>query len=369
VSLRFGILWPFRNPAFARVPWDELYASHLRLIAESEALGYDHAWLSEHHFVDDGYSPSLHAIAAAIAARTSRIRIGTFLLLLPLHHPVRIAEDTATVDLISRGRFELGVGLGYRRGEFDAQGIPARHRGRRMEEGLEIVRRLLRRETVSFAGRHFRLDEVRIAPPPLQEPHPPMWVGGVVDAAVDRVARMGFHYLSGGQAEQSVMYDEALRRHGRDPADFAIAAQRPMFLAETRERAWQIAAQAVRHTAQCYRDWFVEAGDAPDYEPIRVRIPTVEEIVRAQRFDFFGEPALVGTPQDVVADLEAYLRRGRLTHLVCAMALPGIGPQDLRTSMRLFAEQVMPHFRDGAGGRPGSPHRAGARSVSDGDGR
>jgi alkanesulfonate monooxygenase SsuD/methylene tetrahydromethanopterin reductase-like flavin-dependent oxidoreductase (luciferase family) len=96
MNLRFGLLWPFRNPEWARVGWDSLYRSHLDLIVESERMGFDEAWLTEHHFVDDGYSPSLLPIGAAIAARTHRIRIGTFLLLLPLHNPVRVAEDGST---------------------------------------------------------------------------------------------------------------------------------------------------------------------------------------------------------------------------------------------------------------------------------
>ena len=114
MNLRFGILWPFRNPKFNKVPWVDLYRTHLDLIAESEALGYDNAWLTEHHFVDDGYSPSLLPIAGAISQRTNRIRIGTFLVLLPLQNPIRLAEDSATVDIMSNGRFDLGVGLGYR---------------------------------------------------------------------------------------------------------------------------------------------------------------------------------------------------------------------------------------------------------------
>ena len=96
MTLRFGLLWPFRNPDWARIPWDEFYRSHLDLIVDSEQMGFDHAWLTEHHFIDDGYSPSLLPIGAAIAARTQRIRIGTFLLLLPLHNPVRVAGYIAT---------------------------------------------------------------------------------------------------------------------------------------------------------------------------------------------------------------------------------------------------------------------------------
>ena len=139
MNLRFGLLWPFRNPDFARVPWKDLYRKHLDLIVDSEDIGYDNVWLTEHHFVDDGYSPSLLPIASAIAARTTCIRIGTFLVLLPLHNPVRIAEDTATVDLISQGRFDLGLGLGFRRKEFDDQGISYSERGERLKEGVEII--------------------------------------------------------------------------------------------------------------------------------------------------------------------------------------------------------------------------------------
>ena len=152
MSLRFGVLWPFRNPEFARVPWEQLYRTHLDLIADSEAMGFDDAWLTEHHFVDDGYSPSLLPIAGAVAARTTRIRIGTFLVLLPLHNPVRLAEDTATVDLISNGRFELGVGLGYRPAEFDDQGIPAATRGARMGYSCEVGKSVLSGEWVTLVG-------------------------------------------------------------------------------------------------------------------------------------------------------------------------------------------------------------------------
>src|SRR5579862_15337 len=134
MPLEFGLLWPFRNPDFARVPWDELYRTHLDLIVESEVLGYDEAWLTEHHFVDDGYLPSLFPVGGAIAGRTSRIRIGTYLVLLPMHNPVEIAESAAVLDQLSGGRFDLGVGMGYRRAEFESQGLSLRGRGRRMEE-------------------------------------------------------------------------------------------------------------------------------------------------------------------------------------------------------------------------------------------
>lgn len=345
MSLSFGLLWTFRNPAFARTPWDRLYSEHLDLIAESESLGFDHAWLSEHHFIDDGYSPSVLAIASAIAARTARIRIGTFLLLLPLHHPVRVAEDTATIDQISQGRVDLGVGQGYRLGEFEDQGIPHGRRGARLEEGLTIVRDLLSGESVTIDGEFTRLRSIRIVPPALQQPCPPIWAGGVADRAIDRIARMGFNFLNGGQADRANAYDEALRRHGRDPQDFEIAAGRMVYVADSREQAWEIAAQPLQHIAQSYLDWYREADDTPDYEAVQITVPSVEEIKAAQEFDFFGEQAAVGTPADVIAQIEAYREQARVTHFAATLAMPGMTPEQIGSGMRLLARDVVPHFR------------------------
>ena len=341
MTLRFGILWPFRNPSWARVAWDELYRSHLELIVDSELMGFDHAWLTEHHFIDDGYSPSLLPIGAAIAAQTRRIRIGTFLLLLPLHNPVRVAEDTATLDLISGGRFDLGMGLGYRLGEFDDQGIPAHERAGRMQENLTIVRRLLSDEAVTIDGKYNKLRDIRISPPAVQRPHPPIWVGGTAPKAIERAAKFGFNFLSGGPGSGDI-YDAALRANGHDPHDFHIAATLPTYVAPTREQAWEIAAQPLHYMASRYVQWTSEANGGANSEQT---VPSVEEIVSKQSMEFFGEATLVGTPEQVIAQIEDYRSHFRLTHLVCAMALPGMPTHQIRTGMELFAGKVIPHFR------------------------
>ena len=344
MTLKFGLLWSFRNPAWARVPFEELYRTHLDLVVESEELGFDEAWLTEHHFIDDGYSPSLFPIGAAIAARTTQIRIGTFLLLLPLHNPVRVAEDSATLDLISEGRFDLGMGMGYRLGEFDDQGIPTSERAGRMQEGLSIVRGLLSDETVTVEGRYSRLRGIRISPPALQRPHPPMWVGGTAPKAIERAASMGFHFLSGSVAS-SLAYDEALRASGRDPEDFSIAATRPIYVAPTREEAWEVAAQPLRHMAMSYVQWTAEAKGEDDPGLAAASVPSVDDIVRDQSMEFFGERVIVGTPQDAIEQIEEHRRLCRLTHLVCMLPLPGMTPDQIRSGMELLATQVMPHFR------------------------
>jgi len=345
MGLRFGVLWPFRNPEFARVPWEQLYRTHLDLIVDSEAMGYDDAWLTEHHFVDDGYSPSLLPIAAAIAARTSRIRIGTFLVLLPLHNPVRIAEDTATVDLISDGRFELGVGLGYRRQEFEDQGISHTERGARLQEGIGVIQRLLSGETVSFDGKFTKLKNIQIVPPALQRPHPPLWLGALAPKAIERAARMGLHFQAVGTVAHDKIYDEALVKFGRNPQNHKIAQLRAVFVAPSREQAWEQAAQPLHYMWKCYAQWFSEAADKPGDEKVLDSVPNIDDIIRKQSMDFFGEEAIVGTPKDAIEMIDDYRKRGRLTHMVCATALPGLAPHLIRDSMALFAREVIPRFR------------------------
>jgi alkanesulfonate monooxygenase SsuD/methylene tetrahydromethanopterin reductase-like flavin-dependent oxidoreductase (luciferase family) len=146
-KIRFGLWYDFRNPPQWRQPADRLYREILDQIAWGENNGFDDVWLSEHHFIEDGYLPSILPAAAAIAARTNRIRIASGVLLMPFHNPIRLAEDIATVDVISGGRFELGVGIGFKREEFTGFGVSSKERGARTDQSLEIIRRALAGET------------------------------------------------------------------------------------------------------------------------------------------------------------------------------------------------------------------------------
>jgi alkanesulfonate monooxygenase SsuD/methylene tetrahydromethanopterin reductase-like flavin-dependent oxidoreductase (luciferase family) len=345
VTLDFGLMFPFRNPDFARIPWDTLYRNDLDLAVEAERLGYDHVWLTEHHFVDDGYSPSLLAIAAAIAARTESIRIGTFVLLLPLHDPLRVAEDSATVDLISAGRFDLGLGLGYRVAEFTGTHVPTEERGARLQEGATLIQRLFTEQDITFDGRFRKLSHVTMIPPAVQKPHPPIWLAARAPKAIDRAARHGFHLAGVGGVGSAKAYDEALQKHGRRPEDHSIAQLRAVFVAPTREAAWQAAARPLHHMLRCYAEWFAEAGDLEGDDAGKSALRTPEEMIAKQEADVFGERAIIGTPEDAIQAIEDYLARGRTTHLVMATSLPGLPHQLARDSMRLFARQVMPRFR------------------------
>src|SRR5579875_1893040 len=151
-----GLYYDFRNPARWRKPWAQLYREVIDQVARAERdLGVGSVWISEHHLAEDGYTPSPLTLAAALAVRTERVRIGTSITILPLQHPVRLAEDALTVHALSSGRLRLGVGLGYRAAEFAGLGVPFAERRARLEEGLDVLRAAFDGRTVEHRGRHF----------------------------------------------------------------------------------------------------------------------------------------------------------------------------------------------------------------------
>src|SRR5580765_1177584 len=172
MRLGFGLITCQRFPSETRSD-EELYADGLDLAVYAEELGFDSVWVSEHHFVDDAYLPSLLPLCAAIAARTRRVRVGTALLLAPLHDPVRIAEDAAVVDLISGGRLVLGLGLGWRAEEFDALAIPLADRVPRLLAAIEVLRQAWSGEPVR-GGHGARYPGMPVRPLPAQPGGPPL---------------------------------------------------------------------------------------------------------------------------------------------------------------------------------------------------
>ena len=334
--MRVGTIIGFQNPAQWRVPWPELYESGLRFAEEAEALGLDEVWLTEHHFADDGYCPALLPVAAAIAARTTRIRIGTKVVLLPFHNPLRLAEDVAVVDVLSGGRFDLGVAAGYRHEEFAGFGIDRSERGARTREGIALLRQALTGEPVDFEGRFFRHSGVRITPPPLQQPVP-LWVGGRSERPLRRAATDGLHLqLADFDVElcerDHRVYTEALRAAGRDPADYEVAAVASVFVDEDPERALALAGPHLRYQQAQYQRWFAEAGD-------RTSAPLDDEA---------GElppGCLVGTPADVLEQIRAAHARVPFTHFSFWILAPGMAPDVATRSLRLFAAEVLPALR------------------------
>ncbi len=219
-EVNFGLWYDFRNPA-RQMDFEDFYTTTLEQIAWAEALGFNSVWLTEHHFVDDGYTPSPLVIAAAIAQKTKDLQIGTNLMLLPLADPIRLAEDAATLSILSGGRFDLGVGLGYRQVEFDYFDRQLKHRPSLMEEGIDIIRQAWSGKPVNHEGLRFQVDNLTVAPVPPTLPR--LLMGGMVEPAIARAARLGDGFLSTGGIGHAE-YIQALNAAGRPRSEGAIFA-------------------------------------------------------------------------------------------------------------------------------------------------
>ncbi len=338
--MKFGVMYDFRNPERWRRPYPELYAAMLDQIAWLDQAGYDNVWLTEHHFVEDSYNPAVLPTAAAIAARTRRIRIGTFVLLLPFHSAVRVAEDAAVVDIISNGRFDLGVGQGYRAEEFEALEIPRKERSARLAEGIELIRRLWTEQQVSLEGRFNRVKAMSLSPRPVQQPHPPIWIGARTEKAARRAAELGFHLLATLGPDPAIPYRAALKQLGRDPQQYSVAQLRAVYVAPSSDQAWRESQEHLHYMMTNYAQWLGEANDAAgDRE--------VWELKRAE--DLRGSPyaahLMIGTPAEVSAKIERFCGEYQCTHFIMATMFPGLEPEKARRSLELFAREVMPRFR------------------------
>ena len=237
--MKFGLYSSIANPPRG----EHLDRCVDQVIAEAqlaEASGFDSCFFGEHHQDKDGFLPSPLIVATAVAAHTRRLRVGTSVILLPLHHPVRVAEDVVTLDLVSKGRIVLGVGIGYQASDFRAFAVPMEDRVALFEEGVEILRRCWTAEPFSFRGKHYTLEDVQIRPRPFQRPAPPLWIGASVPAAARRAGRLADAFVGtpSMNLETAVglidAYKEAARQAGRQPQ---VILMRDAWVARTRAEA------------------------------------------------------------------------------------------------------------------------------------
>lgn len=199
--MRVGFTIDFRNPRHE--PWRDFWEDRLWLMVQAEAMGFDYLLVQEHFFCADGYAPSMPVFLTLLTERTRTARIGSYVYILPLHNAAQLAQETAVLDQVSGGRLDVTVGAGHNPAEYRAWGFSPKTRPSRMEEGLQVLKLAWTQRPFSYHGRYYDLENLEIAPEPLQKPHPPLWVAATTPAAAERAGRHGAH-LHGASVDPAV---------------------------------------------------------------------------------------------------------------------------------------------------------------------
>jgi alkanesulfonate monooxygenase SsuD/methylene tetrahydromethanopterin reductase-like flavin-dependent oxidoreductase (luciferase family) len=318
------------------------------------SLGFDSIWAGEHHLVPGfHYFPQL-PLLLRIAAEAEGLTLGTHVTLLPLHNPVEIAEIGAFLDVVSGGKFLLGVGLGYRPEEFAAFGVPISERVSRLVEGVEIIRRLWTEDRVTHQGRHWQFADASIRPRPLQS-RPPILIGAQVEAAIKRAARIGDGWLLVPTPTMEKLAEQiALFKSGRAAAKLPppehVCRLYEVGCAQDEDFAFRRVAPYLLEKYASYASWGL-GGVAEN------RTGAPEEQLRRLAKDRFA----IGTPAQVTDALVAQHRAG-ITQVAMRVSWPGMGQDDILASIELIGRKVLPEVRrrTAAGGVSGETKPASA---------
>ncbi|MGB6537845.1 MAG: LLM class flavin-dependent oxidoreductase [Xanthobacteraceae bacterium] len=306
---------------------------------EAEALGYHSTFLVEHHFTGFGQVSASLALLTWLAAKTRTLRLGTAVLVLPWHNPVLLAEQAATIDLLSGGRLDFGVGKGYRHNEFAGFCVPMAEADARFDESLDvIIKAWTSKQRFSHQGKYWRFEDIIVEPPTAQKPHPPMWMGAGNPASIRRVAERGYNLLLDQfasfetVAERIAVYRDALAKcgHAFDPLNVGVT--RAFFVAK--DAAEKEAALERRIEAQRRLE---AISNAPDGTRSKASIMAYSETREASE-----ESALYGSPDEIAAKLETLRTLGVEYVLLNGGGLVGHANE----SLRRFAREIMPAFAD-----------------------
>lgn len=350
--MKFGLFFLLEKPHGQSD--SEVYRSSLEQIRAAEDLGYDYVWLAEHRFTHYGIMPDTTVFGAAAATITRRIRIGTAVVVLPFHNPIRLAEQIAMLDVISEGRYDFGVGRGYQAGEYRGFGIPMDESRSRFEEVLDICIGLWTHDRFSYEGNHYRIDDVHIEPQPVQKPHPPIWITVMrTPMSFQYAAEKGYGVISGNPyranpefREAFFTYREVLKGMGMEDLAKQFWALSPAFVHPDDQKAREI----VLPSYDSYREAFVQYGSPaqPDGSlPKDYAVYTDWDQFRATPNEQFFDTLyyMVGSPDSVISKLRR-LEQDGIENFILWMNRGGAIPQrEVLRSMELFAEKVMPLFK------------------------
>lgn len=353
--MEFGILFTSHpNHATEPYPHRDVHARVTAEIQAADGLGYDTAWVAEHHFSNQyGIMPDVFTYMGYLAARTSRIKLGTAVVTLPLYEPVRVVENMAFVDILSGGRVVLGLGSGYRPYEFEGLGRDFESRRDVQEEAIDLILELLHKRRVKHAGTHFRATiegEYEVFPVSVQQPHPPLFMAAATDRSMGYAARHGFGIMLSALPSVETLAKQIEFYRGemtnapapldRNPGFGKVDIARWVYVAATDAEARRDTEQGiVRHIAHFM------SGATSGY------LGNVSEKNRVDALnydDLTATTLLHGAPETVIAKLRHLRDRTAMTSLLLHYP-PYYGHEKTMQSLRLFAERVMPEFRPPAG--------------------
>jgi len=321
---------------FIPIEGGHFYRDALEEVVHAEDLGFDSVWMEEHHSVTDHYWPSPLPVLAGFATRTTRMRLGTDILVAPFYHPVRLAEDAAMLDVMSGGRFVLGIAIGYKPDEFALYGAALEKRGARFEEQLAVMKALWTQDRVAFHGTYYTVDG-RLEPRPVTRPHPPVWIGGWGDITLRRAATLADNWVPGPTADLARLlagkqqFLANRRAAGRNEAVTEWPLTRDVIIADTDREAREL---AEKHIMISYRKEYAGGWRHPF---IDASIATDLDALMQNRF-------LIGGPDQVVRALRPFVTEYGMTHLICRVFFPGMPHRHIMRELELIAKEVRPAF-------------------------
>jgi alkanesulfonate monooxygenase SsuD/methylene tetrahydromethanopterin reductase-like flavin-dependent oxidoreductase (luciferase family) len=336
----FGTFLLLQSPS-AR-PSQEIFARGVELSQAAETLGFRSAWLAEHHFSTYGYLSRPVQLATYIAAKTTRLRVGTAVIVVPLHHPLVVAEEIATLDVVSGGRMDIGLGRGYQQYEFQRFGFELDEGRKRWDESMDIIFKALEGKPFTYEGKHFKLAETCVFPQPVQKPHPPVWLVAQSPYAVEAAVKRGFNVLTGGfgvPVSQLADYGKLFEKVVADvkPKERPrISVQRPVYVTDNEADV----RDAVEHAR-----WNMRVTLSLRHQKERVEKGVAIPIPGQ------SEPALdellenmfvIGTPDACIRQIRRLQEQVGITHFNCNFWFGDLEQKRVLRSMERFSREVMP---------------------------
>ncbi len=330
-----------------RQAFEELFAQ----IERTEQLGYDEAWFAEHHHSDYGMLSSPNLIIAALARRTTRLRMGNLVSVLPLYDPMRLAEECAILDILTCGRLNVGLGRGVPRDDMK-HGLDRDTAQARFEEGIEILQRAWTESVFTYSGKAWNYFDISCRPQPLQKPHPPIYYGATSPDSPAMVARRGWNLALSRQplancAKAISSYRAERAKLGNSDGGGNAIMVRDIYVADTDEQAWKEAVPEVTRFWQLATDnlWRGESVSPDELPRFTERFPYFPGGLTVQRLDEWGT-SLFGSPETVLKKAHAMIETARPDCLVGMFSFGGLRHEQVMRSIDLFGSKVMPALKN-----------------------